>query len=111
MSNSSTTFSISSLLRDSRISWGSLQAGLKKVYRTIIPPYYPLFLGQITDSTQRAPICARKYLIEDESLGSLQVGLKKRAPVYARKHLIDLEIVEHILNENDKEYTDDLQRL
>ncbi|ROW15610.1 hypothetical protein VPNG_02204 [Cytospora leucostoma] len=43
--------------------------------------------------------------------GSLQVGLKKRAPVYARKHLIDLDTAERIYDENDKEYTNDLQEI
>lgn len=35
----------------------------------------------------------------------------QRAPVYARKHLIDLDIVERIYDENDKGYTDDLQEI
>ncbi|KUI72282.1 hypothetical protein VM1G_07742 [Cytospora mali] len=42
---------------------------------------------------------------------SLQSGLKKRGPSYARKHLIDLDIVERIYDENDKEYTDDLREI
>lgn len=42
---------------------------------------------------------------------SLQAGLKKRGPSYARKHIIDLDLVERIYDQNDKEYPDDLQEI
>lgn len=35
----------------------------------------------------------------------------QRAPGYARKHIIDLDLVERIYDQNDKEYQDDLQEI